>query len=272
MPTQLRKSAVAGQFYPSDRAELTRVVGAAIGGVGKSEPAIAIIVPHAGYIYSGAVAGVTYASVPLPERVVILGVNHWGRGAPVASWESGEWETPLGRVMVDAELVAAIARQAPFVVHDPAAHDTEHSLEVQLPFLQMRAAGSPPRIAPISIASHDRGLLEELGLAVAEAVRDCGEPVLLIASTDFTHYEEAEAARRQDGFALEKIRDVDGPGLLQTVLERRISMCGVGPTVVTLIAARELYASRAELVRYSNSGDVTGDHTSVVAYAGIVIT
>jgi len=270
MVDSTRAPAVAGLFYPADPAELAHEVHAALGDAAAGEPAIAVVVPHAGYVYSGAVAGATFARVRVPRRVIVLAVNHRGRGAPVASWARGSWRTPLGEVEIDRALIEAVTARAPFVVHDPAAHEGEHSLEVQLPFLQLRGPVDL-QVPPISIASHDVERLTLLGEAVAGAVAELGEPALVVASTDMTHYETVALARTKDEMALEHVRAVDGPALLATVLAEEISMCGVAPTTAALVAARALGARQAELVRYATSGDVTGDRSSVVAYAGLVV-
>jgi AmmeMemoRadiSam system protein B len=268
----IRQAAVAGSFYEADPLRLRAGLEALLASPVSPRPALAVVVPHAGYVYSGAVAGATFARVTVPRRVIVLAVNHRGRGEPLASWAEGAWRTPLGDLPVDAALVAAVAARAPRLRPDPRAHEREHSLEVQLPFLQLRG----PRdlaIAPISIASHRLADLERLGEAVAGAVRASPEPVLVVASTDFSHYIPAAEARRLDELALARIRALDGPGLLATVEEHAISMCGVAPTTAMLVAARALGArpEGVEQVRYANSGDVSGDHESVVGYAGLVV-
>ncbi len=262
-----REPAVAGRFYPADRDRLARDVAALLGRVADAPaPAIGLLAPHAGYVYSGAVAGATYARVGVPERAVVLCPNHTGAGAPVSLWPDGAWRTPLGRVPVDPELAAAL-QECPLVACDRAAHLREHALEVQLPFLQARRPDIS--IVALCLGPLDAAECEELGRAVAEAVR--ARPALLVASSDMSHYLPAEVARAKDEHALARLLALDARGLHEVVEREDISMCGVVPATVMLAAARELGATAAELVRYANSGDVSGDRTSVVGYAGAIV-
>jgi AmmeMemoRadiSam system protein B len=262
-----REPAVAGRFYPGERGALAREVAALVGSLGDpGVAAIALLAPHAGYVYSGRVAGATYARVAVPERAVVLCPNHTGLGALAALWPDGSWRTPLGRVPVDAELTEGL-RACPLVEDDRAAHLREHALEVQLPFLQARHPG-------VSIAALCLGPLrfeecESVGRALAEAVR--GRPALIVASSDMSHYLPAEVARARDERALSRLLARDARGLFETVRREDISMCGVVPATVMLIAAHELGAREAELVRYANSGDASGDFESVVGYAGAIV-
>ncbi len=261
-----REPAVAGRFYPASpaalRAEVEDLIGAATG----AEPALGVLVPHAGYRYSGAVAGETYARVRVPRRAVVLCPNHTGRGAPVALWPDGAWQTPLGPVAIDVELTALLAA-SPSVELDREAHLGEHALEVQLPFLQVRQPELT--LAALCLGPLTEGSCEGLAQALAAALRRC--PALLVASSDMSHFLPAPAARAQDERALSHLLRLDARGLHDTVRREDISMCGVVPATVMLFAARELGASSAELVRYASSGDVTGDLERVVGYAGAVI-
>ncbi len=261
-----REPAVAGRFYPGSEEPLWVEVTALLGPPTPSRPALGVLVPHAGYVYSGKVAGETYARVEVPGRAVVLCPNHTGFGARVALWPEGGWRTPLGRVPVDAELTAAL-RACPLVEDDRAAHLREHALEVQLPFLQARRPDVA--IAALCLGPLSADACEELGRAVAVAVR--ARPALLVASSDMSHYLPAEVARALDERALARFLALDARGLHETVRQEEISMCGVVPATVMLAAARELGATRAELVRYANSGDVSGDRESVVGYAGAVV-
>ncbi len=261
-----REPAVAGRFYPGDPAHLAREVAALIGPAAPAARALGVLAPHAGYVYSGAVAGETYARVEVPERAVVLCPNHTGRGARVALWPDGAWRVPLGRVTIDADLTAAL-RACPLVEDDRAAHLGEHALEVQLPFLMTRHPGIT--IAALCLGPLDAGEAEELGLALAAALR--ARPALVVASSDMSHYIPAETARELDRHALDRVLALDARGLHETVHREGITMCGVIPATVMLACVRELGAAKAELVRYANSGDVNGDHRSVVGYAGAVI-
>jgi AmmeMemoRadiSam system protein B len=226
--------------------------------------------PHAGYIYSGGVAGKTFASVSIPDQVVILGPNHHGRGHVAAVYANGAWETPLGQTSVASGLARRILGECTMTAEDHVAHRFEHSLEVQLPFLQFRA----PRVSivPVCISRMPLELLLQLGDGLARAIQASDSAPLIVASTDMTHYESGKTARKKDFQALEKVLALDPEGLYEVVQGERISMCGVLPTVVMLRAALALGAREAELIAYSNSGDVTGDQSEVVGYAGVRIS
>ncbi len=265
-----REPAVAGLFYPAQREQLERLLDTCLGPpAAEPEPAVACLVPHAGYIYSGPVAGAVYRRLLLPRRFIILCPRHYPVGQPLAILSSGSWQTPLGEVPVDTVLAQALRQACPLLREDAEAHRMEHSLEVQLPFLQ-RLLGEF-RFVPVALGTAVLAALEELGRAVARVVAGAGEPVLVIASSDMNHYESDAVTRQKDRRAIERILALDPAGLFRTVTEEEISMCGFAAAVAMLTAARELGASRAELVRYATSGDVTGDRSAVVGYAGIVI-
>ena len=264
-----RSPAVAGQFYPASRSEIDDSLGELLSPAPRPIEAVGILVPHAGWMYSGAVAGKVYGSVRLPQRHVILCPNHTGRGAPLAINTRGSWTTPLGDAPVDEELAAAILQRFPEVSDDAEAHAAEHSLEVQLPFLQRLVDGF--RFVPVCVMTHDLPTLLALGEAIAGAVRDCPDDVLLVVSSDMTHYEPAETARRKDQRAIARLEAMDAEGLHATVHREGISMCGVAPAVAGLAASRRLGAGEARLLCYANSGDVSGDFDQVVGYAGMVL-
>jgi AmmeMemoRadiSam system protein B len=265
-----RPPAVAGYFYPDDPQSLRREVRDCIEEQPARRPARAVIAPHAGYVYSGRVAGAVYGAVSLPNRFLLLGPNHTGRGVPLSLYPpDGLWLTPLGAVPVDAELTAALAAECPDLEIDTSAHRQEHSIEVQVPFLQVLAPEC--RLAAVCVGTDRLETLEQLGRAVARVVRAAREPILIVASSDMNHYESAEIAARKDRLAIERALAVDAPGLHRVVNEHDISMCGYAPSVAALTACRLLGASRGELVRYSHSGEVSGDHDRVVGYAGIAI-
>jgi len=264
-----RDPAVAGQFYPGDSETLRHAVSGLLCAPAAPRRAFGIVSPHAGYIYSGAIAGETFASVLVPQKVVILGPNHHGLGHPAAIYPSGSWVTPLGETAIDEELAVAILESCPGTAFDRGGHRLEHSLEVQLPFIQVRAPSAT--IVPICLG---RLALEELlamGEGLARVLSGCGSEVLIVASSDMSHYEPSGVAREKDMRAIDRILAVDPEGLYATVREGAISMCGVLPTVVFLAAARRLGATSAELVRYGHSGEVSGDHDAVVGYAGVVV-
>jgi AmmeMemoRadiSam system protein B len=266
----LRSAVVAGQFYPGTRETLLEALGSLVVADTPQGPAIAVMSPHAGYIYSGGVAGKTFASVSIPDQVVILGPNHHGRGHVAAVYASGAWETPLGQTSVASGLARRILGECTMTAEDHVAHRFEHSLEVQLPFLQFRA----PRVSivPVCISRMPLELLLQLGDGLARAIQASDSAPLIVASTDMTHYESGKTARKKDFQALEKVLALDPEGLYEVVQGERISMCGVLPTVVMLRAALALGAREAELIAYSNSGDVTGDQSEVVGYAGVRIS
>jgi hypothetical protein len=266
----LRTPAVAGQFYPGKANVLAAELARLIPSVAERRPAFGVISPHAGYIYSGGVAGRTFAAVTIPSEVVILGPNHHGVGHQAAIYAHGAWEMPQGRVLVAEALAEAILATCPMTAADTAAHRFEHSLEVQVPFLQTLAGELA--IVPICIGRLPLEVLLALGDGLAAALRTRPVRPLLVASTDMTHYESGETARRKDDLALQQVLALDPAGLYQTVSANRISMCGVLPTVIMLQAAKALGASRAELVCYANSGDVTGDQREVVGYAGVIVS
>ncbi len=268
----LRAPAVADQFYPGDPALLRTTLAGLIPAKSGAEkrPALAVIAPHAGYIYSGGVAGETMGSVIMPEDVLIMGPNHHGRGAAVALMDKGEWDMPMGRVPVNRQLAALLLKHSTLISADTMAHRYEHSLEVQVPFLQYLQ--SELTITPLVLSHLPFASLRELGRAVAAAIREYGRPVLIVASTDMTHYESRETASRQDHLALDRILAMDPQGLYNTVMTYQISMCGIMPVTVALAAALELGGTKAELVRYTDSGETSGDTRQVVGYAGLIIT
>jgi AmmeMemoRadiSam system protein B len=266
-----RRPFVAGQFYPGGAPELRGMIRGMIDPRARKEKAIAIVSPHAGYIYSGAVAGAVFSSVELPRISVILGPAHREIVPVFAIQRSGTWSTPLGEVPVETDLADAIMSNAPLVKEDAGAHLREHSLEVQVPFLQVLKEDIA--IVPICVsyeASYED--LAGLGRALATAVQGFGSDVLIVASTDLSHYISREAAEKKDNKAIDRILALDPEGLYRTVVRENISMCGFRPVIAALIAAKDLGAAKAELIRYQTSGDVTGDYREVVGYAGIRMT
>lgn len=262
-----RPPAVAGYFYPGTRNALVEQLSGLIPEREDKLKARAIVSPHAGYIYSGAVAGEVYGSVQLPERFIILCPNHTGYGSEYDLSPADEWETPLGSVPVDLPLEDELIRQFPFAKKDGRAHEREHSLEVQLPFLQFLKTDF--RFLALCIRHHNYEYLEKLGHAIAEIVRNSKSEILIIASSDMTHYESQESAGKKDRMAIERMEALDPRGLYDTVQTHNISMCGYLPATTALIASKELGASHGSLLKYATSGDVTRDYSSVVGYAGL---
>jgi MEMO1 family protein len=262
-----RTPAVAGRFYPEDAASLRQMVEGFLG-EGAEDPAIGLMVPHAGYVYSGGIAGLTFAQVNIPARVVLLGPDHHGVGHGLSLAPEGQWRTPLGICEIDRVLHRRILQECPGVLIDPQAHRHEHSLEVQIPFIQVCAPAAT--IVPIVMGAQPLSSLLEFGTALGRVLAE-GDGALLVASSDLTHYESAAAAEGKDRQALQHILQLDAEGLYHTVRQLKISMCGVLPVVVMLAAASQLGARRGRLVRYGHSGETTGDRTQVVGYAGVIV-
>jgi len=265
----LRRAAFAGDWYPGDPGRLREALGSYIGGPAGEDEAVGVVVPHAGYMYSGVVAGAVYGKVRIPDTVVVLCVNHRGVGARAAILGSGQWETPLGLVPIQEELAEAFKKKIDFLEEDSVAHVREHSLEMQVPFLQYRNRGVG--IVPICLQRLDYSECTALGEGLAQAIRDFSTPVLLVASTDMTHFEAQEEAKKKDMLAIERVLEVDPRGLYEVVTRQRISMCGFVPTTAVLCACKSLGVEKGTLVRYATSGDVSGDISSVVGYAGIYL-
>jgi AmmeMemoRadiSam system protein B len=267
MNSFVRPTAVAGRFYPQDARTLLADVQSYLSPAAETIPAFGCVVPHAGYMYSGQIAGAVFARLELPQRCIILCPNHTGRGAPLSIISRGSWQTPLGLAPVDQELAQRLKRQFPLLSEDIEAHRSEHAIEVELPFLQ--ALRTDFSFVPITIGVGQFEILHAIGQALAQVVRN--EPALLIASSDMNHYESDDITRAKDHKAIECILALDPAGLFEVVMREQISMCGFGPAVAMLTAAKELGASSAELVKYATSGDVSGDRGTVVGYAGIVV-
>ncbi|OKY76707.1 MAG: AmmeMemoRadiSam system protein B [Desulfobulbaceae bacterium DB1] len=264
-----RSPVVADHFYPGDPDILRKTLTHLIPRTDKKKrKVIAAVSPHAGYVYSGGVAGETFAEIDIPEDVIILGPNHHGHGAAIALMADGEWDMPMGRVPINNELAGLI--HDPIIKKDDLAHRYEHSLEVQVPFLQFFQQNL--KIVPLVISHIPYSLCLAIGKTLAEAIRAYQKPVLLVASTDMTHYEPRQTASSKDHLALTHLQNLDPEQLYNTVTGQRISMCGIMPTTIVLIAALELGATRAELIRYTDSGAVSGDTDHVVGYAGVVIS
>ncbi len=277
----LRQAAVAGYFYKGSPEALKNQVAGFIVPAGQRKKALGVVVPHAGLIYSGAVAGAVYSAIEIPDVLVLIGPNHTGLGAPVSLMAKGSWETPLGTVAIDESLADSILSKSSHIKEDSLAHLREHSLEVQLPFVQFLK--SDFKIVPIQMLDTRFETCLEVGRAVGEAIKtremrnaDSGSEaekrkVLIVASSDMSHYEQAGAAKEKDFKAIQQILNLDPEALYRTVRQFGITMCGYGPATAMLTASKILGAMKAELIKYRNSGDVSGDYEQVVGYAGIIV-
>jgi len=267
--TPVREAAVAGQFYPGTRPGLEHAVKEMIG-PGPKHSAFGVMVPHAGYMYSGKVAGEVYGAVEMPRCFIILGPNHSGLGPMASIMASGVWRLPGGDAVIDEELARAVLSHGSSLEVDDRAHIFEHSIEVQIPFMQYLVG--QVSFVPISMMAHSLETCRDIGGAIAAAVKACQHPVLVVASSDMTHYESQATAREKDQLAIDRLLALDPEGLLEIVQSNHISMCGVAPAAAMLFACNQLGAREARLVKYETSGDVTGDFSQVVGYAGVVVS
>lgn len=271
---RIRKPAVAGQFYPDSKAELEKQIKGFIDSAA-SRPdkldVIGCILPHAGYIYSGKVAVDTVSSLNIKERVILLGPNHTGYGKEFSIMCAGAWQTPLGEVKIDAELSKRILKSSEYLEEDTLAHLYEHSLEVELPILQYFK--SDFTIVPITILCDKLNALKKVGACIAQAIIESQAigSVMLLASSDMTHYEPEDEAKDKDNIAIQSILELNEDKLMEKIRSLGITMCGYAPVTVMLSAAKLLGAKTAKLIKYQTSAEATGDKESVVGYAGIVV-
>lgn len=265
----MRQATVAGKFYPADPRALNKELDRCFNGVAIDEkPGIkGTVVPHAGYIYSGKVAAHSYAALPEADTYVIFGPNHTGYGSPIAL-STETWFTPLGKVETDHELGKELAGS--IVDFDELAHRFEHSIEVQIPFLQYRFNHNF-KILPICMGMQDEEAAIEVGMEVVRAIIDTGRKAVIIASSDFTHYQPAHVAESNDRYLIKAILDMDVHEFYGRLYEKDISACGFGPIAAMITATKKLGVSRAELLKYATSGEVTGDSSDVVGYASLIL-
>ena len=276
---QVRRPAVAGQFYPSDPEELSSLIEDCYAhrlGPGRAPPApasevrhVAVVCPHAGYVYSGPVAAHSYlhvSSLRAPDLIVVVAPNHYGVGSGVSSFASGYWETPLGRMKVDSDAAKELMGIAGIVSDDPQAHRLEHSLEVQLPFIQKIYGDSVPFL-PISLMFQDLETAKTVGGAIARVVR--GRKAVVVASSDLTHYEPAEEARKKDTALVDQVLQGDVEGFYATLERLNVTACGYGAIATVMLASEALGLRKAELLKYASSGDTTGDNLQVVGYGAL---
>jgi len=265
----IRNAAVAGQFYPASVPDLKAMIEAMVDETVEKEEVIGLLMPHAGYPYSGPVAGVTISRVKFKDTFIIMGPSHTGMGKPFSIMAEGIWRTPLGEVEIDSELSKKLLATSSYLQADTTAHLHEHAVEVQIPFLQYFKPDI--KIVPIILAYAPAEAYKEIGKDIAMAIKELNREVVIIASGDMTHHEPHESAEEKDAQAIEAILNLDEDELTQRYEELNISMCAHGPAVCLISAAKELGATGAELVKYQTSGEITGDYSSVVGYAGIII-
>lgn len=263
----MRTPAVSGQFYPRNKNDLEKEISRYFEGVPSAEkPVIGAIAPHAGYIYSGNTAAFVYSTLPKADTFVLLGPNHTGYGSPV-SVSSEKWSTPSGEAGPDMEFIKALPRR--IIDTDETAHKYEHSIEVQLPFLQHRFKDF--NVVPICMGMQDEETALDVGTEIAEAIRKLKKKVIIIASSDFSHYKPDKVAREDDAYFISSILEMDISGFYRKLYERNASVCGYGPIAAMLTASKALGAKKGTLLKYSTSGDTTGDLAAVVGYAGIIV-
>lgn len=267
----IREPVVSGRFYPDSALELKRQIESFMPASVQKTDVLGCILPHAGYIYSGRVAVETVSGINIKDTVILFGPSHTGMGAEFSIMTDGAWRTPLGDVLIDRDLAQALLKDSKYLKDDAVAHLSEHSLEVEIPILQYFRPGF--KIVPVSLRSNDSSVLKEIGFGIGSLLRkmDLAGSVLLIASSDMTHYEPHEQARHKDSEAIKAILGLDEDGLVRKVESLQISMCGEAPVVALLCAVKAMGAKSAKLMKYQTSGEISGDYDSVVGYAGITI-
>ena len=265
----IRQAVAAGTFYPASAGELRKAIQPLVDAGGVKEEVYGMICPHAGYIYSGGVAGAVLSRAALSDTVIILGPNHTGLGEPFSVWAEGSWQTPLGDVEVDEEMAGAMLAASAHLKADTLAHLREHAIEVQLPFLQYLKPGI--KIVPVTLSHAGTETYSQIGQALAGVIQASGNNYVILASSDMTHYESHVSAQRKDKMAIEAILKLDEYELASRIARNGISMCGYAPVAVLIAAARAMGATAGELVRYQTSAEASGDFSAVVGYAGIII-
>jgi hypothetical protein len=269
--SNLRKPQVAGQFYSASSAGLKTEVELLLKKQPVKKEVIACLLPHAGYMYSGKVAGAVVSLIEIKEKIIIIGPNHTGYGKDFGIMTQGAWQMPFGDVPIDSQLAKALLQKSSYLEEDSLSHAHEHSLEVELPFLQYFRHDFA--IVPITFSAADLKAYKGIGKEIAECIKELNleKRVLIIASSDMTHYEPQNSAEKKDKQAIEAILELDENKLWETVNKLNISMCGYAPAIAMISASKLLGAKKGELIAYQTSGDVTGDYTSVVGYAGVII-
>jgi AmmeMemoRadiSam system protein B len=265
----IRHAVVAGSFYPADSDSLNVQLDKMLPQVKSPRRVTGIIVPHAGYIYSGRIAGKVFAQIEIPKKVILIGPNHTGVGALFSVSNAAAWQTPLGQVAVARQLRATLLERIAYLEADNLAHRQEHSLEVMLPFLQRLRPDV--EILPLTLACGGLDDALNLGNDLAAAVADESDDVLLLASSDMNHFSSATEGERLDYQAIAAMIAYDPQALYRSVRQNRITMCGVIPAIATMQAARQLGAQSCQLAGYGHSGQVNGDNSRVVGYAGLIL-
>lgn len=266
----LRLPAVAGQFYPVNPQELAALARRLTKqpGLQSRSHVKACFVPHAGYVYSGSVAGAVFARIEIPRSVIVLGVRHFPRGADAAIVSEGAWRTPLGDMKINTMLAKELAEACPVLKEDTIAHEREHSLEVQLPFLQVLQPET--QFVPIALGTIQWADLETVGNAIGRVVAAAREEVLLLTTSDLNHYEDEATTQRKDALAVSQLEAMNARSLFEVCRTESISMCGLGPAVAMLFALDKMGATRAEVVMHATSATISGDYRRVVGYAGLI--
>ena len=264
----IRNPYVAGYFYPGSATELSAMIAKYVDKTAPKEEVVGLLVPHAGYQYSGAVTGATISRVKFKDTFIIIGPSHSGLGKPYSVMPEGTWKTPLGEVKVDEELARKIIEVSDYAEEDYRAHEEEHAVEVQLPFLQY--IKPDVRIVPIILGGADADIYKQIGRDIARAIKELNREVVILASGDMTHHEPQAVAKEKDMQAVEAMLALDEDELTRRYENLHITMCAHGPVVALIAAAKELGVTGAELVKYQSSGDATGDYDDVVAYAGVI--
>lgn len=264
-----RRPAVAGQFYPSSPSELSKQINGYSDAGARKEEVIGAVSPHAGIMYSGRVAGAVYSRIKIPSTFILIGPNHTGLGRPVSVMTSGRWDMPAGDLGIDEVIAGKLLNKCGILEEDTIAHQMEHSLELQLPFIL--SSSSSVNIVPVLMMVDSMEACRIVGDAVADVVLEAEYPVTIVASSDMSHYVSDSVARAKDKSAINRIIELDPEGLFNTVKEEGISMCGVIPVTTMLFAAKKIGAKEASLIKYMTSGEVSGDYDYVVGYAGMII-
>lgn len=277
---QIRTPAVAGMFYPNETKKLKSLVHDCflhhygprkIPPTDNTKKIYGVICPHAGYVYSGPVACHSFYAIssnPI-ELFIIVGPNHWGIGCNIASMKDCSWETPLGNVEVDSEAVKELSNISELVELDFFSHTKEHSLEVQVPMLQ-EVFTNQFKILPVVMIDQTKNTAIDLGRCIATVAKK--NNAMIIGSSDFTHYEENDFAHKQDKALIEPILDLDLETFYKVLNIKKITACGYGAIATTMVACKELGATKGELLKYATSGDISGDKSSVVGYSSIIFT
>ncbi len=268
-----RQPVVAGRFYPDSPKQLKEELAQYVGPLKDNTSNVydrLVMLPHAGYMFSGEACGKTLSEANLAPTVILLGPNHTGLGSPLSVWDKGGWEFPGGKLNVDEPLAQKIISSNEGFVENQAAHSREHSLEVIIPFLHY--INPATRIVPICVSEASPAVLRKVGEILADIIEDSTEPVSIVVSSDMSHFISASKAKKMDSMALEAVIRMDPADLYSIVSSNQISMCGVLPMTLGMFAVKKLGATGGRLIEYTNSGKVTGDYESVVAYAGVIIS